>query len=159
MESLNHFYNIVEDAIARIGLDPAQARGPQPGTWTLTKGSAQVFAGVWYSEQDKQPYFQVLAPLMDWPESNQEALAKDLLMLNYQIFGAAFTLFDQKIVLKVIREVEGMDAQEAKNMIMRVGHYADLFDDQLQKKYPHRVPVGFKSFSPEESQDGEDKNS
>ena len=161
MEQVAHYIRIVEEAIAQLGIDPAKVRTQQPGTWALTKGSAQVFAQVFVIAEEQKIYFQVNAPVMDWPESSEEALAKDLLALNYQIIGASFCLFEGKIVLKVVREAQGMDAMEALALIGRIGHYADMFDDQLKEKYPFRLPVGFNTFRPKkeesEKEEGNDK--
>jgi len=37
--------------------------------------------------------------------------------------------------VKVIREVDGLDAKETAAMINRVGWYADEYDDKLKVRY------------------------
>ena len=138
MDNLKFYYNIVENAIARIGLDPQVAR-KGPGKWTITKGQIPVWVNVFFSAQAKRIYFQVAAPVMKMPPQNQGELALELLQLNNQLYGVAFCTNNGNIFIKTIREAEGLDNNEANAMIMRVGNYADQYDDLLKRKYPNWV--------------------
>ena len=62
-------------------------------------------------------------------------LFEELLIINDKLFGVAFTIYQGWVYLKVIREVDGMDQNEAMAMLHRIGNYADQYDDELIAKY------------------------
>lgn len=135
MENLQHYFDMVEKSIIDLGVDPAVCRGEKPGQWSLKKGSASVWIDIWHIEQEKRAYFQVLAPVMQVPEMNQQAFFQELLELNYTLYGVAFVKFNDWVYVKLIREIDGMEQKEAAATINRVGWYADEYDDKLKVKY------------------------
>ncbi|MDX2245667.1 MAG: YbjN domain-containing protein [Bacteroidia bacterium] len=143
MQDLTYHYTIVENALRQLGVDPTTCRGDQPGSWNLVKGSAKIMLDLWYIEQEKRAYFSGIAPVMKFPKSNSESLAVELLSLNHQLYGAAFTLFKDIVYIRTIREVDGMDTNEVSAMILRVANYADHYDDILQEKFPYMEKMGF----------------
>lgn len=143
MSSIDHFYGIVEECIRDLGLEPETTRqkdetgAVRNGSWTLYKGSAQVWIDVWHIEKEGRPYFQVMCPVMTFPEAGQQpALFQELLEINDKLFGVAFTIYQKRVWLKTIRECEGLDKSEAMAQITRVGNYSDQYDDYLKDKYP-----------------------
>ncbi|MBX2873542.1 MAG: YbjN domain-containing protein [Saprospiraceae bacterium] len=144
MEQLHYYYQVVEKAITKIGLDPTACR-KKPGQWSLTKGQIPIWIDVFYLEREKNIYFQVAAPIMKIPQDNAGRLAMDLLQLNNQLFGVAFTANKGHIYLKTLRETEGLDISEANAMILRIGNYADQYDNELKKRYPEWHQATFDS--------------
>ena len=132
---LSPLYNIIESCIADLGVDPATARGNSPGQWSLIKGSAKVWIDLWYIEREGRPYYQVMSPVLAIPATNQAAFFQELLEINDKLFGVAFTIYNGWAWLKVIRECDGMDKNEAFAMLTRIGNYADQYDDVLIAKY------------------------
>jgi hypothetical protein len=135
VEDLASQYQIVEDAIRALGVDPVTCRRKTQGQWNLRKGSARVWVDLWYIESEKRSYFQVMSPVVPIPKDNQEKFFEELLRINDKLFGVAFTVYDGWSWLKVIREVEEMSVKEAQAIMVRVGNYADLYDDRLQLAY------------------------
>lgn len=135
MENLNYYYQMVENCIRDLGVDPTICRGEKEGQWSLTKGSAAVWIDVWHIEQENRAYFQVLSPVMQVPPTRQQEFFQELLELNYTFYGVAFVKFQDWIYVKLIREVDGMEQSEAAATINRVGWYADEYDDRLKVKY------------------------
>lgn len=133
--SIENYYNIVENCIRNLGVDPALCRGENPGQWSLVKGSAKVWIDVWYIENEKREYIQVMCPVMEVNTSNPQDLYKELLEINDKLFGCAFTIYNNWVWLKVIRECAGIDEAEASAMILRIGNYSDQYDDYLIGKY------------------------
>ena len=131
------YYKIVENCIAKLGVNAEEARAEKPGSWDLSKGSARVLIDVWYIEKEERPYIQIMSDVVEIPASDEmkHALFEELLVINDKLFGCAFTLFKEKIWLKTIRECEGLDESEAFAMLTRVGNYADEYDDYFQEKY------------------------
>jgi len=50
---LQPFYQMVEDNISSVGVDPAVCRGEKAGQWNLKKGSANVWIDVWETEKKR----------------------------------------------------------------------------------------------------------
>lgn len=135
MENLQHYYQMVENCITELGVDPAICRGEQAGQWSLKKGSASVWIDLWHIEKEGRAYFQVLAPVMQVPPNNQQAFFQELLEINYTLYGVAFVKFNDWIYVKYIREADGLEQKEIGATMNRVGWYADEYDDKLKVKY------------------------
>ena len=135
MENLQTYYNMIENCIRDLGVDPALCRGEQAGNWNLRRGSAFIRVDIAHIERENAAYFQVLAPVMQLPSANLQAFYQELLELNFQFYGVAFVKLNDWIFVKVIREVEGLEQKEAAAMINRVGWYADEYDDKLKARY------------------------
>lgn len=132
---MQNFFQVVEDSIRMLGIDPIACRGQKEGQWSLTKGSANVWIDCWYIEREKRSYYQVMSPVMKIPAARQAELFQELLEINDKLFAVAFTIYDGWVWLKVIREADGMDANEAFALMTRIGNYADDYDDMLKNKY------------------------
>jgi len=137
MLNLPNYYQIVESAIEALGVNPAETRTPKAGQWDLRKGSASVWINVFLSrERNDYGYLQIMSPLMKVPTGErQAALFKELLQLNHQLYGVAFSLHEGWLYLRAIRELEGLSTDEALAMLKRIGVYADQYDDELKEKY------------------------
>ena len=135
MENLQASYDMIENCIRDLGVDPALCRGETAGNWNLRRGSAFIRIDVAHIERENAAYFQVLAPVMQLPPSNLQAFYQELLELNFVFYGVAFVKLNDWIFVKVIREVDGLEQKEAAAMINRVGWYADEYDDKLKERY------------------------
>ncbi|MBL7841035.1 MAG: YbjN domain-containing protein [Cyclobacteriaceae bacterium] len=139
-QPIQHYYNMFEQVLAEYKVDPATARGQAPGQWNLKLGSASVWVDIFQSKDangnlQQYGYLQVLAPVCDVPINNQHLFTKELLEINHQLYGVAFTIFRDKAYIKSIRELQGLDISEVKSTLDRVGIYANDWDDKLKAKY------------------------
>lgn len=143
MVNLDAYFKIVEDAIKAIGIKPEDCREEKIGQWTLQKGSAKVWLDLWHLEKENRVYFQVISPVLDLAtlKGNAIDLYKELLEINHQLYGVGFTIYNNWVYIKVIREADGMDTNEANAMLWRVGSYADQYDDYLKNKYTTPPPT------------------
>jgi hypothetical protein len=137
---IDHYYNLIESALAEYNFDPKTARGQTPGQWNLKFGSANIWADVFQSKDaqgnlTQYGYFQALALVCDVPVNNQALFTKELLEINHQLYGVAFTIYRDKAYIKAIRELEGLDKSEIKATFDRVSIYANDWDDKLKQKY------------------------
>ena len=137
MDSLSYYAQVIEKAIAQIGLNPEDAK-IEEHKWTLKKGSVQIWVEL-YTFQNRV-YFQVVAPIMDVPNVRTGELAMELLKLNNELFGVAYVIYNERVYLKSVREAEGLDISEAFATLLRVGNYADKYDNILKEKYPDSKP-------------------
>jgi hypothetical protein len=134
MADLQKYYALVDECIQTLGVDPNVCRGENPGQWDLKKGSASVWVDVWQNE-DGWGYLMIMAPICDIPDNNKEAFFTEILEINHKLYGCAMTKYENKIYVKTVREVDGLDKDEAMAMFNRVGNYSDDYDDYLQQKY------------------------
>ncbi len=135
MPNLHKYYTTVEQAIAKIGLDPAKFRGENEGEWTLHRGDYVIWIDVWRDNVEQTTYLQVVAPVMEIPTESQMVLYKDLLQINLQLCGVAFCVQGENVILKGTRVAEGLDVEEAFAMIMLVGKYVSNFAPRLLERY------------------------
>lgn len=136
MQDLSYYFNMIEDIIRGLGVDPALCKGANPGQYSLMLGSARVWIDVWYIESQGRSYFQAMSPVMRLPvpERHKEYF-QELLEINDKLYGVAFTVYNGWAWLKHIRETDGLDRSEAEAMVNRIGVYADNYDDYLKGKY------------------------
>ena len=112
MQAIQHYYNMVEEVITGLGVDPATCRGDQPGQWNLKLGSASVWVDVFQSKDAQgnfidYGYLQILAPVCEVPVNNQHIFTKELLEINHTLYGVGFTIYGNNAYIKAIRELEG----------------------------------------------------
>lgn len=141
MNNIQSYYDMIENIIRSFGVDPASCRGNQAGSWSLVRGSAKVYIDCWNIESQGRAYFQVMSPVMKVPATNREAFFFDLLSFNDKLFSCGFAVYNDWAWIKMIREVDGMDENEAAAIIQRVGAYADQYDDLLKQHYESAADV------------------
>jgi hypothetical protein len=142
MENLEHYYEIIENCIRSLSVDPALCRGQKPGQWDLKKGSASVWIDVWRPEGTSEGYIQAMAPVVKLPATGQENFFREILEINHQLYGVGMTLFEDWVYVKTVRELNDLSQSETLAMLNRIGHYADEYDDFLQSKYhPGSAPA------------------
>ncbi len=133
---------LVENAIRKIGVDPAVCKGEKVGQYSLVQGSANVWIDVLFVARENSCYFQVMSPIMILHNvTNKVGLFEELLTINDTLYNVAFTLFNNFVWLKTIREVKGLDEDEILAQIRRIGTYGDQYDDYLKQKYEITNPA------------------
>jgi len=130
---------MVETIIRELNLDPGETRMEWPGTryaWGLMKGSAEVHVSL--RIQDEDNFIRVWAYLSTLPgdPGNQMRLFRHLLEANEnEIAGAAFAVAQDKVLLVTERSTLDLDLSEVRDMVKRMGHYADYYDDVLVSEF------------------------
>jgi len=145
MADLSIYYQMVEECITQLGIDPSICRSldennnVKPGQWNLKKGSAPVWVDIFWDEKNGSSYFQVMAPVVEIPTSRLEEFYQEVLETNHNLFGVGFTKFNNWLYVKALRETEGLDMSEITATLNRIGTYADDYDDYFKEKY-HGAP-------------------
>ncbi|MDZ4770094.1 MAG: YbjN domain-containing protein [Chloroflexota bacterium] len=129
----------VETILLEIGIDPATARmNTADGFgWRFQRGSAAI--EVYLAQQEAEGYLQVLAPIVHLPVTNLLPLYRHLLELNLQLTAAAMGVYLDVVYVFSERPLQGMDAEEANNLISQVAQYADELDDRLVSEFGGRL--------------------
>lgn len=133
---------MVEGVIRELGLDPTENRlhtDKGSPAWGLMKGSAQVFIFLnAASPAEPSSFLQVVSPLMKLPPTKDQQLRLFARLLSAnarELTGAGFGLKGDMVVLVADRSTVDLDPSEVKEMILRVGYYADAYDDALVSEY------------------------
>ncbi|GEM_PF-1496807 len=138
--NLQPYYQVVEQVIAELGAPLEQCRARDnngnviPGQWNLMKGSANVYVDV-YATEDGYAYFCIASPVMKITTPKLKELYEKLLILNHQMYAASFSINQDWVWLRILRECEGMDPHECRASFDRVGWYADKYDDELKAEF------------------------
>jgi len=135
MQNLDYYYQIIEKAIAKLGLDPNVAKSGQDGRWFLTQGSADIIIDIFFNEGDQVNYFQVMSHIMEIPKRSRERFYEELLTINDHLLGIAFSISGGNVYLSDIRECDGLDVSEALEMIRKVAESADEYDNKLLEAF------------------------
>ncbi len=139
-KNLKQSTKMVESVISGLGLNPKENRLQTEGpAWGLAKGSAEVFIFINPgNDGEKGNYMQCISPVMKLPErhANQLALFHRLLQINLEgLNGVAFGIKGDTIVLTAARSTVDLDPSEVKDIILQIGYYADVYDDELVNEF------------------------
>lgn len=129
---------MVERTIAELGLSSDENRlQTEDGSlaWGLLRGSAHVYIFIRPGADDEEfNSIQVISPVIRLPQGAEARLLlyEHLLQLNAkEITGAAFGVKDDTVVIITDRTTQDLDRSEVLDMILRVGYFADMYDDAL----------------------------
>jgi hypothetical protein len=140
MRDLKYYYELVEKVIADLGVDVSSTRGDQEGQWNLQKGNVPVWVDVFYDDNNKSSYIQVMAPITEIPLTNKDTFYEEVLDLSHDLFGVGFTKYENHIYLKSIREIEGLDESEFRATMNRIGTYSEEYEAHFKKYFGGKAP-------------------
>ena len=133
---------MVEGLIGNLGLCPEESRVPTADdtlAWGLMRGSAQVYVFLRPGEPDDEfNSIQVVSPVLQIPADDAVRLLlyEHLLTLNArEITGAGFGIKGDTVMIIVDRSTEDLDPSEVQDMVLRVGYFADHYDDALVSQF------------------------
>jgi len=138
MQNINVYYEMFENVIQSLGVDPVACRGEQAGQWNLQKGSAPVWVDIYTVEDGTYGYIQVMSPIYELPEEAKEEILTEALEVNHKLFGCGITKFNNWLYIKSIRELDDLSEKEITAMVNRIGNYADQYDDHFKNKFSLR---------------------
>jgi hypothetical protein len=120
---IHTFYNVVDEAIASLGLNAEETKGDQPGQWNLKKGRFDIMVDVW--EQEKQFLFQVICPLCNLPDDNKEGFMLHLLQKNYGLSSLAYAIMEDSVYLKYTTEMNLLTTENIVTLLTKTAFYAE----------------------------------
>lgn len=137
--TLETYAATVEQILPAIGVNPVTARmNTESGFgWSFQRGSAVI--EVFVSVQNNIGYLQVLAPILHLPAQGLLPLYRRLLELNLQLTNAALGVYMDVVYVFSERPLDGLDADEANNIISLVAAYADDLDNRLVEEFGGRL--------------------
>ena len=134
--------SLIDAYIARFSNRVSQAVGSpvkfnpldEDGYSFVARGSVTVGINV----LERHGILLLLSKIMSVPKSNQAALFKKLLCLNYSATSNGAFSLDEKndtIYLRASRSVSGLDYDEFEEMLHSVATVADEWDDKLIERF------------------------
>jgi len=135
--NVSYYEKMINDFIASLNIDPEQCRHRPRLLWSLYKGSALIYIELF--KADNIDFIETSSPILKLPSRNLLPLYRKLLELNFQLLGIKFFTRDDWVYLSENRQLKGMDFDELKAMITRVGGFADQWDDLLIEEFKSRL--------------------
>ncbi len=135
--SLEPYCEIIKKVVTELGLNADECYNAEGRYWSLCKGSADVFISLFTIGDGDQAewYVEFSSPVMKLPSENLLAFYRRLLEENARWVGTRFSLRGDTVWLDVTRELEGMDDNECRRSLTRIGDVADDLDDVLKKEF------------------------
>ncbi|OGF62578.1 MAG: hypothetical protein A2Y62_11745 [Candidatus Fischerbacteria bacterium RBG_13_37_8] len=130
------YEKMVNDLIGSFGVDPEKCRHRPRNLWSLYKGSALIYIEIF--KADKDDFIEASSPIMKLPSRNLLAFYRKLLELNFQNLGVKYFVRDDWVYLAENRQLQGLDYDELRVMVERVGGFADQWDDPLIEEFKSR---------------------
>jgi CelD/BcsL family acetyltransferase involved in cellulose biosynthesis len=139
-EEFDRAKELVEATIKGLGIDPVAARAkdaPTTTSWTFQRGSAAILVNLTQRKEDNLLYLRVVSPVMTLPDAvTRDALFVRLLELNGKgLANCAFGLIGDRVVVVSERPAQGLDREEAEQVIRHLAAVADTYDDKLVKEF------------------------
>lgn len=132
---------LVEQALAELGHSPADSRASDAGalhTWRIVTGSASTRVTV--VQRTTFPHLRVCSVVMTLDAAvDRAAIYGYLLELNASLYGAAFAIDGDHVLLVSERSTLDLDHSEVLDAIERVTTYADAHDDVLVARFGGQV--------------------
>ena len=132
--NLDRYIEIVESAIAELIGDPVPARGEKKGQWNLVIGNYSVMVDV-YNLSGKY-FLQIVCPILKLEEVSSDKVCqvyRKALEINDRLIQASFSIYNEGIWLRNIRNLEGISVEEARYSINILGQFALKYGEELRQ--------------------------
>ncbi len=141
--NLARYYSIVNNTLKSMGVNIQQSR--VPGTenqWVYIKGSAFTLIEIGKAKRRDEDihYIQAFAPICQVPQQNREAFYMELLKYNHNLLGTFFCIHNELAIIKLIRNLVGLNKAEVRQLIEDVGYISDKIDNRLTKVFQTSRP-------------------
>lgn len=151
--SIVKLYQLIEDSLSHLGLNPEDARCAEDGQWLVYRDKIEIYIDLWqetelnewmyYPDAANTFTFQVAAPICKFPK--QEMLLhfyEDVLQMNYLSQYVSFVINKSEKILSCNykRITENLTKADVVEAIEAVGYYADLSWKMLNEPYQLKKP-------------------
>lgn len=120
----------VENVIAKLGINPEEARTENEGQWNIAKDKdLQLMLDVW--EENEHLFFQVMSFVCPVVDGTRPDFFKLLLQENHGFCETSFTILDDNVFLKYTTEADSVDEERIFKSITRIAFYNEMFREKL----------------------------
>ena len=120
---LTTYYNLINEAITALGLNPEETKGENAGQWNLKKGKFDIMVDVW--EQENQFLFQIVCPLCSMPDENKDGFLQHLLQRNYGMSSVTYAMMENDVFLKYTTEAGELTKENVIMLLNKTAFYAE----------------------------------
>jgi len=127
-------YQIVENGIKDLGIDPVSCREAKEGQWSFKRGSVSIVVGLIETETFPKGYFYVNSYLLNdsqVADNRKNDLFKSLMEENLYLVGMKLCYKSPNFMLLSNRSAIGLDKEEVAITIDKLSAKADKLDDIL----------------------------
>ncbi len=117
------YYNLINEAITALGLNPEETKGENAGQWNLKKGKFDIMVDVW--EQENQFLFQIVCPLCSMPDENKDGFLQHLLQRNYGMSSVTYAMMENDVFLKYTTEAGELTKENVIMLLNKTAFYAE----------------------------------
>lgn len=147
MEKFDEYFQIIETALAKLGINPVEARCSEKGQWLLFNGETEIYIDLWsqstdtgwlyFKSDDEVCIFQVISPVCYLPEDKLETLYEELLHNNLNLLNASYTINkDENMLATHFRRVaNNLTESDVIETIESIGFYSASTLDLLSERY------------------------
>lgn len=127
---------LVESSIEAYGLEPVNCRGEKAGKWSIPGEGRAVYVEVFtFPGNPDAHYLQFSCPLIVEPKMRQEEFYRNLLEINYDLYGCSISKSGDSFYIKSLKEAESYDKDEIVILLKRLVHYSSDYYGKLAFKY------------------------
>jgi hypothetical protein len=142
------YSELIETALATLGLNPVETRCADEGQWMIFNGETEIYIDLWENEKDNpwlyfesnEPLFmfQIIAPICLMPEDKSEVFYEEILHNNLNMLYGSYTINKEQnmLAVKYRRPVTNISQEEIIDLIECIGYYAESTFDILKERYP-----------------------
>lgn len=136
-EDVEPYKQIIRKVVRDLGVDPDGCYNAEGNYWSLCKGSADVYISLFTigDEKEKEWYVEFSSPVMKLPSENLLTFYRRLLEENAKYIAVRFSVREDTVWLDITRELAGLDENECRRSLTRIGETADNLDDELMKEF------------------------
>jgi hypothetical protein len=129
----------IETVLRGLGVEVEAARVQTTDgstAWKVKRGSAEVLVFANPARNGGPAFLRVVSPIWRMPSANDPTILRTLLEMNARdLFGTAFGLMDDDVVLVSERGIHDLDASEVSEILENIGAAGDYFDDKLVRDF------------------------
>lgn len=102
-------------------------------SWELFSGNVVTY--IYLNFKNEIPTLRVLTPLVYMPQSNILPMYRECLELNNSVYYGSICIIKDVVFLVMQRPLDGLDAEQFKNIILYFAGFGDDLDDKLAEKF------------------------
>jgi len=142
------YSELIESALATLGLNPVETRCADEGQWMIFNGETEIYIDLWENENDN-PWlyfestdplfmFQIIAPICLMPDDKSEVFYEEILHNNLNMLYGSYTINKEQnmLAVKYRRPMTNLSKEEIIDLIECIGYYAESTFEILKERYP-----------------------